>query len=74
MVKNVRITNFADVRRVVDFASKLPDEVGVHDANGSIADARSLLGMMSLSYTMPVKIVSENQQAVNDIANMLVKI
>lgn len=74
MVKNVRITNFADVRRVVDFDSKLPDEVGVHDANGSIADARSLLGMMSLSYTMPVKIVSENQQAVNDIANLLVKV
>lgn len=74
MVKNVRITNFADVRRVVDFVSKLPDEVVVHDANGSIADARSLLGMMSLSYTMPVKIVSENQQAVNDIANLLVKV
>lgn len=73
MVKDVRITSFSDVRRVVAFASKLPDEVGVHDAKGSIADAKSLLGMMSLSYATPVKIVSENQQAVNDIANLLVK-
>ena len=38
------------------------DEIGVHDGKGSIADAKSILGLMSLDYTHPVMLVSENEK------------
>ena len=34
----------------------------VHDGKGSIADAKSILGLMSLDYTHPVMLVSENEK------------
>ena len=37
-------------------------EIGVHDGKGSIADAKSILGLMSLDYTHPVMLVSENEK------------
>lgn len=71
MVKQVSISNFADVRKVVEAAQQLPCDIGVHDFNNQIADAKSLLGMMSLSYTHPVKIVSEDEYAVNKLASVV---
>lgn len=67
MTESVVISNFSEVQRVVKCASMLPDDVGVHDVNGSIADAKSILGMMSLTYNHPVKIVSENPKAISKI-------
>ena len=49
----------------------MPCDIGVHDFNDQIADAKSLLGMMSLSYTHPVKIVSEDEYAVNKLASVI---
>lgn len=71
MIKQVNISNFADVRKIVETASKMPCDVGIHDFNDQIADAKSLLGMMSLSYSHPVKIVSEDEYAVNKIASVI---
>ena len=42
--------------------AKCYNEVGVHDMKGSIADAKSILGMMSLDYSRPVKIVCEDEK------------
>ncbi len=42
-------------------AAKCYNDVGVHDMKGSIADAKSILGMMSLDYSNPVKIVCEDE-------------
>ena len=71
MIKQVNVNNFADVRKIVETAQQMPCDVGVHDFNNQIADAKSLLGMMSLSYTHPVKIVSEDEYAVNKIASVV---
>ena len=38
---------------------------------GSIADAKSILGMMSLDYSHPVKIVCENEHDLNSVVNAL---
>lgn len=43
-------------------ATHCVDEIGVHDGKGSIADAKSILGLMSLDYTHPVMLVSENEK------------
>lgn len=71
MVKLVKITNFADVTAVTKAASQCFDEIGVHDIKGSIADAKSILGLMSLDYSEPVKLVSENEKELEAVASVL---
>ena len=48
MVKQVKVSNFTEVKGIVSAAAKCYNAVGVHDMKGSIADAKSILGMMSL--------------------------
>ena len=38
---------------------------------GSIADAKSILGMMSLDYSHPVKIVCEDERDLNSVVNAI---
>ncbi len=62
MVKQVKISNFSEVREIVSAATEFyNDKIGVHDIKGSIADAKSILGMMSLDYSHPVEIVCEDE-------------
>ena len=58
MVKQVKISSFTEVKNIMNAASGCCDDIGVHDAKGSIADAKSILGLMSLDYTKPVMLVS----------------
>lgn len=60
MVKQIKISSFNEVKTIVAAATSCLDQIGVHDQQGSIADAKSILGMMSLDYTQPVLLVSEN--------------
>lgn len=69
MVRSMKITNFRQVQMLVNAASKIPEEIGVHDGNGSVADAKSILGLMSLDYSRPVNIVSESESAVVNCLN-----
>ena len=62
MVKQLTVQNFGDVRRIVEAAAGCIDDIGVHDERGAIADAKSILGLMRLDYTHPVKLVSENER------------
>ena len=52
-------------------AAKCYNDVGVHDMKGSIADAKSILGMMSLDYSHPVKIVCEDERDLNSVVNAI---
>ena len=52
-------------------ASGCCDDIGVHDAKGSIADAKSILGLMSLDYTKPVMLVSENERELEHVFNAI---
>ncbi len=62
MVKQIKISNFTEVKNIMNAATHCVDEIGVHDGKGSIADAKSILGLMSLDYTHPVMLVSENEK------------
>ena len=57
MVKQIKISNFTEVKNIMNAATHCVDEIGVHDA-----DAKSILGLMSLDYTHPVMLVSENEK------------
>ena len=72
MVRQVKISNFSEVRGIVSAATEFcNNEIGVHDMKGSIADAKSILGMMSLDYSHPVKIVCEDEKALDRVMSVL---
>ncbi|MDD3428708.1 MAG: HPr family phosphocarrier protein [Oscillospiraceae bacterium] len=71
MVKQVNIKSFQQVRNIVDVASQCYDDIGVHDEHGAIADAKSILGLMSLDYTKPVKLVSENAHIIDELVSVI---
>ena len=43
MVKQVKVSNFTEVKGIVSAAAKCYNDVGVHDMKGSIADAKSMM-------------------------------
>ena len=49
MIKQIQISNFKEVQKIVSAASGCLSDIGVHDMRGSIADAKSILGMMNLN-------------------------
>ena len=71
MVKQVKVSNFAEVKGIVSAAAKCYNDIGVHDVKGSIADAKSILGMMSLDFSHPVELVSENERDLNRVYKAL---
>ena len=71
MVRQVKISNFSEVKEIVSAAAKCYNEVGVHDMKGSIADAKSILGMMSLDYSHPVKIVCDDESDLDRVVRAM---
>lgn len=71
MIKQIKVTNFTEVKNILNAASGCADEIGVHDTKGSIADAKSILGLMSLDYTRPVMLVSENEEELEHVLSAL---
>lgn len=71
MYREVIIDNFAKIRALQSAARDFDTDIGVHDANGSIADAKSILGLMSLDYSNPVRIVVNDDEGY--ILNILLR-
>lgn len=61
MTKTYKMDSFLDVQTLNEQAKKCPDTVTVFDANHFWADAKSLLGLMSLYYAEPIKITCETE-------------
>ena len=73
MKQAVIINNFNDVKQVVSCASLIPEDVDVEDSNGCIADAKSILGMMSLNYNSPVNIITKEPKHMDLVCKALEK-
>ncbi|WP_294452290.1 HPr family phosphocarrier protein [uncultured Gemmiger sp.] len=71
MVRQVKVSNFSEVQGIVSAAAKCYNEVGVHDVKGSIADAKSILGLMSLDFSQPVQIVCEDENDLNRVVKAI---
>ena len=56
MIERVRVSNIDQIKKIAHAASGLNSDVGIHDANGQIADAKSLLGLLRLDYSRPVEV------------------
>lgn len=60
-VMKVNLVSAEDLREFMNLAWNCPDDIGVHDPEGRIADAKSILGLIALDYSKPVLVVSENE-------------
>lgn len=61
MITKVRLHSAEDLREFMNLAWECGDDIGVHTSNGQIADAKSILGLISLDYKEPVMVVTENE-------------
>lgn len=71
MVKTITIKNIKQIQRVVAMASMSAQDIGVHDADGKIADAKSILGMLALDLSTPVNLVSEDEGLLDKVSGAL---
>lgn len=68
MVKDINLHSAEDLRQFMYLAMQSSEEIGVHTTDGKIADAKSILGLMALDYTKPVKVVTEDTHFLKQIA------
>ena len=54
-----------------NIAIQFNNSIIVKDKNGSTADAKSILGLMSLDYSKPVNIIVDDGHA--DISNIIIR-
>lgn len=71
MIKNVKISSVSQLQTLQLTASKSIEDIGVHDSRGTIADARSMLGLFMLDYSEPVHIVCENERELKRVCRCL---
>lgn len=67
---SVKINNFMQCQRLQAVAQECID-VRVVDSNGSQANAKSLLSLMSLDYTRKVRIIASTAEEIFAIRNAL---
>ncbi len=73
MIKQVTINNFKQVKSIMSTASLCDEDIDVVDMKGSIANAKSILGLMSLDYSKPVTIKSKNEAVIKDVITGIAK-
>jgi len=61
MIKMIKLDTAEQLREFMNLAWECPDDIGVHTVDDQIADAKSVLGLMSLDYTKPGKVVTESE-------------
>lgn len=68
LIHEVMLKSAEDLRQFMFLAMQSSEEIGVHTADGKIADAKSVLGLMSLDYSKPVKVVTEDGHFVKQLS------
>ena len=72
IIRNVMLHSAEDIRQFMYQAMQSSEDIGVHTADGKIADAKSILGLMALDYTKPVKVVTEDSTFIKHISQWIV--
>ncbi|MDY5498219.1 MAG: HPr family phosphocarrier protein [Anaerobutyricum sp.] len=62
MTRFIKLTEANDLRDFMVLATRSPYEIGVHTDENQIADAKSILGLMALDYSKPVRVVTEDEK------------
>lgn len=72
LIKEVMLHSAEDLRQFMYLAMQSSEDIGVHTVDGKIADAKSILGLMSLDYSKPVKVVTEDNHFVKQLSKWIV--
>lgn len=67
MIKKVMLHSAEDLRAFMFLAMESAEDIGVHTVDDEIADAKSVLGLMSLDYSKPVKVVTDDARFLKQI-------
>ena len=67
MVKEIVLHSAEDLRQFMYLAMQSVEDIGVHTVEGTIADAKSILGLMALDYNKPVRVVTEDPHFLKQI-------
>ena len=73
MTKELQISSFQQVKDIVNAAANCEYEITVQDAQGAIADAKSILGLMNLDYKHTVILQGENADEVEQVYQAITK-
>ena len=65
--KEVLLQSAEDLRQFMFLAMQSAQDIGVHTVDGSIADAKSVLGLMALDYSKPVKVVTDDRTFLREL-------
>lgn len=68
LIKDIVLHSAEDLRQFMFLAMQSSEDIGVHTVDGKIADAKSILGLMSLDYSKPVKVVTEDNHFVKQLS------
>lgn len=72
LIKEVMLHSAEDLRQFMYLAMQSSEDIGVHTVDGKIADAKSVLGLMALDYSKPVKVVTEDNHFVKQLSKWIV--
>lgn len=73
IIKEVMLHSAEDLRQFMYLAMQSVEDIGVHTTDGQIADAKSVLGLMALDYTKPVKVVTEDSHFIKQVSKWVVE-
>ena len=61
MTRLIRITMANDLRKFMQMATASNYDIGVHAEGNQIADAKSILGLMTLDFDHPIRVVTDDE-------------
>ena len=62
MIRYIKLNTSNDLRDFMHLACASPMDIGVPTMDNQIADGKSVLGLMAIDYSNPVKVVSEDEE------------
>ena len=62
MIRYIKLNTSNDLMDFMHMACASPMDIGVHTMDNQIADGKSVLGLMAIDYSNPVKVVSEDEE------------
>ena len=62
MIRYIKLNTSNALRDFMHLACASSMDIGVHTMDNQIADGKSVLGLMAIDYSNPVKVVSEDEE------------
>ena len=69
MIFEKRFQSVAELQRLQELACKVDEDVFIHSMDDSVkVDAKSFIGLFTLDFSGPVKVVTESEYLINKLS------